>query len=150
MSKHPPLAPLKVGDSVVLQDPKSDLWDIRGKITKIRNNGRSYWVETLEGESYLRGRPMIRNDISPGEDMTLTSRQDSDSDRQSDSQVSQDTDSMTVDSRDTGCGPRQAGVMTADRETRSLSTHGDRRLDSQDTDTVLRRTRSETSVRFDT
>ena len=38
---------------------------------------------------------------------------------------------MTVDSRDTGRGPRQAGVMTADRETQSLTTHGDRRLDRQ-------------------
>ena len=57
---------------------------------------------------------------------------------------------MTVDSCDTGRGPRQAGVMTADRETRSLTTHGDRRLDSQDTDMVSRRTRSKTSVRFDT
>ena len=35
MSKHPPLAPLKVGDCVVLQDPKSGLWDTRGKITDI-------------------------------------------------------------------------------------------------------------------
>ena len=154
MSKHPPLTPLKVGDSVVLQDPKSDLWDTRGKITEMRNNGRSYWVETEEGESYLRGRPMIRKDISPGEDITMTSRQKSDSDRQldsdrqSDSQESQDTDNMTADCRNTGRGPRQEGVMTASRQTGSLSTHTDRRLDKQDADPVSRRTRSK--VRFDT
>ena len=63
MSKHRALPQLKIGDPIVLQDPKSGLWDKRGKICDIRENGKSYWVETIEGDYYLRGRAMIRNDI---------------------------------------------------------------------------------------
>ena len=142
-----PLTPLEMGDSVVLQDPKSDLWDTKAKVVEKRHNGRSYWVETEDGESFLRGRPMIRKDISSGEDITMTPRQTADSDRQLDSQDSQDTDIVTADCRDTCLGPRQDGPMTASRQTALDSTHTDRRLRGQDTDPVSRRTRSK--VRFD-
>ena len=90
---------------------------------------------------------MIRKDISSGEDITMTPRQTADSDRQLNSQDSQDTDIVTADCRDTCLGPRQDGPMTASRQTALDSTHTDRRLREQDADPVSRRTRSK--VRFD-
>ena len=96
---------------------------------------------------------MIRKDISSGEDITMTPRQTADSDRHLDSnrqlnsQDSQDTDIVTADCRDTCLGPGQDGPMTASRQTELDSTHTDRRLREQDADPVSRRTRSK--VRFD-
>ena len=65
MSKHKALPPLEINDQIVLQNPRTGLWDNRGKIRDIRENGKSYWVETEGGDQYLRGRALIRNDIVP-------------------------------------------------------------------------------------
>ena len=65
MSKHNPLPPLKLNDKVVMQNIRTGLWDRKGKIHDIRNNGESYWIITDEGDKYLRGRSLIKGDIVP-------------------------------------------------------------------------------------
>ena len=63
MSKHNPLPPLKLNDKVVMQNIRTGLWDRKGKIHDIRNNGESYWIITDQGDKYLRGRSLIKGDI---------------------------------------------------------------------------------------
>merc|ERR1712055_896390 len=65
MSKHKPLPPLELNDKIVLQNIRTGLWDRKGKIHDIRENGESYWVITDEGDKYLRGRSLIKRDIEP-------------------------------------------------------------------------------------
>ena len=45
---------------VWLQDQQSQKWTIGGVIKSIRNNGRSYVVETESGAAYLRNRRFIK------------------------------------------------------------------------------------------
>ena len=138
MSKHAPLAPLMVDDWVVLQDPKSGLWDTRGKITDIRSQGRSYWVETLDGEKYLRGRPMLRKDISSETDSDMTSRPESDGDM---TDIQTRNDRLTDDSHASRRGPSPVTAGLS-RGTHTLTTHGDRQLVSPVAEgPILRQTR---------
>ena len=65
MSKHKPLPPLELNDKIVLQNPRTGLWDKKGEICDIRENGKSYWVITNEGDEYLRGRALLKRDIVP-------------------------------------------------------------------------------------
>ena len=52
--------PLVMGQRVWLQDQQSKKWTIGGVIKSIRNNGRSYVVETESGAAYLRNRRFIK------------------------------------------------------------------------------------------
>ena len=54
------LEPLVIGQKVHLQNPVSLLWDKTGKITEVRENGRSYYVKSSEGGIYLRNRIFLR------------------------------------------------------------------------------------------
>ena len=53
-----PLDPLRPGDAVYVQDPKSGRWDATGEIIKKRGR-RSYVVE-VEGKTGLRNRRQLR------------------------------------------------------------------------------------------
>ena len=53
------LPPLSIGQLVLIQDPKTNRWRSRGKITKIRDQGRSYYVDT-NGREKLRNRRFLR------------------------------------------------------------------------------------------
>ena len=52
--------PLVMGQRVWLQDQQSKKWTIGGVVKSIRNNGRSYVVETESGAAYLRNRRFIK------------------------------------------------------------------------------------------
>ena len=53
-----PLA--SVGDKVVVQDPKSKLWNKFGSVEGIYRNGRTYLVKMENGNSYYRNRKFVR------------------------------------------------------------------------------------------
>jgi len=53
------LPKLQVGQNVLLQNPISKKWDSMGKIKKIREDGRSYTVESNDS-TYLRNRRHLR------------------------------------------------------------------------------------------
>ena len=52
--------PLVMGQRVWLQEQESKKWSIGGVIKSIRDNGRSYVVETDGGAAYLRNRRYIK------------------------------------------------------------------------------------------
>ena len=54
------IKPLVMSQRVWLQDQQSQKWTIGGVIKSIRNNGRSYVVETESGAAYLRNRRFIK------------------------------------------------------------------------------------------
>ena len=58
------LSPLKVGEAVLVQNPKSKRWHRGGKIYSIRDNGQSYKV-IFRNRAYLRGRKLLRPDPDP-------------------------------------------------------------------------------------
>ena len=126
-------------DPIVLQDPKTGLWDTRGVITDIRSNGRSYWVQTNDGKRFLRGRPMLMPDITSDNDQTdrdkkITSR--TDNDRQTNAISSDknqtDNDRQKTDSRDIHLLLRPVKTAVLDRERHADTLTG--RNDSQDSD----------------
>ena len=49
-----------MGQRVWMQDQQTKKWDIGGVIKSVRNNGRSYVVETDSGAAYLRNRRYIK------------------------------------------------------------------------------------------
>ena len=51
---------LQVGQEVVLQHHLTHRWDIEAVITRVRDNGASYYVKTKQGRDLLRGRRLIR------------------------------------------------------------------------------------------
>ena len=53
------LPQLSPGDQVLLQHPKTGLWDNRAEIISVRPDGLSYIVRS-EGREFLRARRMIR------------------------------------------------------------------------------------------
>ena len=53
-----PLA--SVGDKVVVQDPRSKLWNKFGSVEGIYRNGRTYLVKMENGNSYYRNRKFVR------------------------------------------------------------------------------------------
>ena len=54
------LPELTVGQKVLIQNPLSNVWDNKGKITSIRPNKRSYDVVFDTGKTYLRNRKFLR------------------------------------------------------------------------------------------
>ncbi|QQP39773.1 Uncharacterized protein FKW44_013591 [Caligus rogercresseyi] len=53
------LSRLNVGDDVVLQDPRSQRWESRGRISGVRGSGRSFVIRTDRGD-LVRNRRFIR------------------------------------------------------------------------------------------
>ena len=124
MSKHKALQPMKQGDKIVTQNLRTGLWDIRGTVESVRENGRSYWIRTEEDDTYLRGRKLIRH-------------------RHTDRQTDEETDRQTDSDSDPLPGP---AVTAPDRETPVSTQTGSEHC--QDTDgPPAGRTRSRT-VRF--
>ena len=54
------LPELTIGQKVLIQNPLSNVWDNKGKITSIRPNKRSYDVVFDNGKTYLRNRKFLR------------------------------------------------------------------------------------------
>ena len=54
------LPELTIGQKVLIQNPLSNVWDNKGKITSIRPNKRSYDVVFDTGKTYLRNRKFLR------------------------------------------------------------------------------------------
>ncbi|CAB4046066.1 Transposon Tf2-6 poly [Paramuricea clavata] len=54
------LKKLKQGDTVIIQNPITKRWNDEGIVKSIRNNGRSYWIETNNGWVTLRNRRFLR------------------------------------------------------------------------------------------
>ena len=54
---------LEIGLQVVMRNPKSNLWDIKGTVVSIRQGGRSCYVKTdSSNRTYLRNRRLLRVD----------------------------------------------------------------------------------------
>ena len=54
-----PLSRLSVGTRVLIQHPITKLWSQEGKVSEIREGGRSYIVE-VDGKSFIRNRRFLR------------------------------------------------------------------------------------------
>ena len=61
-----PLVPVK---NVIVQDPKTNLWDKKGVIISVRPDKLSYNVE-CEGREFLRSRKMLRPVPNQGPNVT--------------------------------------------------------------------------------
>ena len=51
---------LHVKDKVWMQNQLTKLWDIAGVVTKVRDKGKSYYVESYDGGEYLRNRKFLK------------------------------------------------------------------------------------------
>ena len=65
------LPPLKVGDSVRVQDPHSNTWSEKGKILRLRDSKFSYEIQLENGDIVTRGRRLVKPDRS---DLSARSR----------------------------------------------------------------------------
>ena len=61
-AEHPgtPLAPIAIGQTVLLQNPLTKAWTSQGKITGIRPNGRSYNILMDNKKEFIRNRAFMR------------------------------------------------------------------------------------------
>ncbi|CAB4046228.1 Hypothetical predicted protein, partial [Paramuricea clavata] len=58
--KGKPLRDLKPGEIVWLQNVNTKKWDESGRVTSMRQHGRSYWIETEAGWKTLRNRRFLK------------------------------------------------------------------------------------------
>ena len=49
-----------IGDKVMIQNEKNKRWEKKGKISKVRNRGRSYYITTKDGSEYLRNKRFLK------------------------------------------------------------------------------------------
>lgn len=61
------LRTLKAGEKVRVQDPVTKLWEKRGEVLGVRENGHSYVVD-IEGREFLRNRRFLRPLTEAGEE----------------------------------------------------------------------------------
>ncbi|CAB4046152.1 Hypothetical predicted protein [Paramuricea clavata] len=55
------LKKFKPGDAVIIQDPLTHRWKSKGIVKSVRNQGRSYNVETEHGRMILRNRRYLKS-----------------------------------------------------------------------------------------